>query len=290
VNKKTIIFYSGLIISVILSAYYYHFSAQKKKYTIGIIQCASNKPLDTLVKSYRETIQTLLHEDVEILWKNNQGSYLEASAIGEQMHFNKDIDLICAIGSSAALGIAKYETVRPIVVGGISDPVMFDFDKKNNIYGIVDIFDYNTLFTYIIKKYCPKKISLLRSNSNAAEKEAAPFIDLCRKNDIECHELVVNNELDIVSLLETQIAGSDILVIPCDTLVVSAFSYIAQKCKLMSLPLLTCFLDGLEIGATDVIGVDYIEYGAHLAELSCDLLHNQPVATRFGISRYSTLQ
>lgn len=287
-RKQFFLWIIFIIFGIIKFVYYVHSNMIKRKYTIGIIQCASNMPLDTMVNAYREKLKQIVDREFEIILQNNQGSYMQANVIGEQFHNNDEIDLIFAIGGSAALGITKHENKRPIVIGGISDSTEYDFDKKDNVYGIIDCFDYRKVFALIHQKYQPKCISVLRSAGTQNEKEILPFKNLCLKNGVQCLEFVVNSEGDIMSMLDSAVMKGDLLLIPCDTMVVSAFSYIAKRCFEKKQPLVTCFLDGKKMGATDAIGVDYVQYGEALAILSYQLLKNRnQVYEKFTTSEYS---
>lgn len=260
----------------------------KRKYKIGIIQCASNVPLDIMVNAYKAKLKQIVNKEIEMVLQNNQGSYIQANTIGEQFYNDDEIDLIFAIGGSAALGVTKYEKNRPVVIGGISNPIEYNFDKKDNVYGIIDCFDYQKVFSLIYQKYQPKCISVLRSAGTQNEKEMLPFINLCSDNGVQCLEFVINSEGDILSILDSVVMQGDVLLIPCDTIVVSAFSYIAKKCLEKKRPLVTCFLDGKTMGATDAIGVDYVQYGEALAILSYQLLKNRnQVYEKFTTSEYS---
>lgn len=266
-----------IIVGVILTAGLLFIKNKSKKYTIGILQCASNKPLDTLSSSYIDTIKKLMGKnEVVIIHKNNENSILNAHTIAEQFKHNPDINLFLTIGGSASQSLAKVIKDRPIIVAGISDPQMYELEKYSNVCGIIDTFNYNAIFQ-MIQDNMPhgRSLAVIRSASDNAEKELLPFKELCRSNSLKYYDHAVYNESDIMFAAEMAAKNGDCIVIPCDTLVVSAFPYIANIAHKQEKPIFTCFIDGISMGASYATGVNYTKYGSDLAKLSYDILINK---------------
>jgi putative ABC transport system substrate-binding protein len=265
--KKNIII-TTIIIIIISIVFYYNKIQIKKKYTIAIIQCASNKSLDILANSFINKINTLLNNSVNIVYKNIEGSESQGLAISQQLFYNKDINLFFTIGSMPAQLISKLEKERPIIIAGISDPYSYNLNK-NNICGTIDAINEKELFNMITKTTLnTRKIGILRTAGDINEKEFQSFKLICKENNILVIDYPINNESEIISITQKACQNVDSLIIPCDSLVVSALSYIIKISENYKIPLFTCFAEGASLGAYCSIGTNYIQNGAESAEIA----------------------
>jgi ABC-type uncharacterized transport system substrate-binding protein len=145
-KKKILIILINLII---IATIIYKFKNNTiKKYTVAIIQCASNKSLDVLSNNFIDEIKKIFNNNINIIYKNAGASLPNAHSIAHELHLNKKIDLFFTIGGSVSQAIANLEDTRPIIIAGISDPKAHNLNKKN-ICGTIDAMDEETILKMI---------------------------------------------------------------------------------------------------------------------------------------------
>ncbi len=272
--KKKIILISIVIIFFGLIYFYKNILIQKK-YTIAIIQCASNKSLDLLANSFIKRITQLLGENnTSIIYQNSEGSLTNAHAICHQLQLNKNINLFFTIGSSVSQALSIVEKERPIIITGVTDPYAYNLNQKN-VCGTIDTIDENFILT-MINNINPnaKKIGILRTAGDINEKEFIYFKQLCNKQNKEIKDFAVSYENEILSNMESICKEIDILLIPCDSLVVSVLPYITKITKKYKIPTFTCFIEGAYIGALGSTGINYEENGISAAETAKKIITN----------------
>lgn len=291
IMKKKILFL--ITISIIITTNYYYFQIkQSKKYTIAVIQCAPNKSLDLLSSSFINKITQLLDsKNLTIIYKNADASLSNAHAIAEQLHANKDINLFFTIGSSVSQAIAILEKERPIIIAGVTDPYAYNLNQ-NNVCGTIDTIDedfilkmINTTHSYI------NKIGILRTAGDINGKEFNYFRELCQKHNKHVIDFAVNTESDILAIIEKVCQEIDVLLIPCDSLVVSVLPYIAKITKKHKIPLFTCFVEGISLGALRSTGIDYGKNGISSAEIAFNIIINKknPKDINFKKAKYDKI-
>jgi ABC-type uncharacterized transport system substrate-binding protein len=281
-KKKILIFFT---ISLFIISYYYKIS-KKSLYTIAIIQSASNKPLNILAESFINNISALLKkEHINIIYKNIEGSEANALLLAQQLSQNKDINLFFTIGVSPAQAIASVEKERPVIISGIADPYAYELNQLN-MCGTIDAMDEITTLKMIINAFPDiKTIGILRTGGNLYEQECNEFRALCKKRNILVSDFTVNNESEILFRAEQACQNSQALLIPCDSLVVSALPYIIKTCKLYNIPIFTCFIEGVSLGCTGSTGTDYEKNGKKYAEIAKDIIINGTSPKKIGFTK-----
>lgn len=287
--KKNYIISILAIVSIFCFVGFFLMRGKNKKYTIGILQCASNRPLDFLVRSYIDQLESMCgKENIMIIHKNSEGSLINMHTISEQFHHNNHINLFLTVGGGPTQALGQLEKKRPIIIAGVSDPKAYKFDQMSNMYGIIDVFDHRAIFNMVknsVKNL--KNIAIIRSAGEFSEKELLPFKEICHNDGLQYFDHIVYNESDIMFSAEMAAKNGDCVVIPCDTLVVSAFPCIVDIAKKYNKPIVTCFIDGVSMGARCSTGVNYCDYGKNLANLSYTILvRNVFPENKFEISKY----
>lgn len=281
--KKHILTIFGILI---LTATVIYKTKQSKKYTIAIIQCASNKALNLLTDSFIKEINTLIDtKNITIIHKNAEASISNAHAIAQQLYLNKDIDLFFTIGGSPSQAIATLEKNRPIIIAGVSDPYSYNLNKEN-ICGIIEAIDETSLLNMINNTHNNmNKIGILRTAGDIHEKEFIYFKELCKKNNKKISDFNVNSESEIITIIDTICQKIELLLIPCDSLVVSVLPYIIKTTKKYKIPVFTCFIEGVEEGAFASTGVDYQLNGTECAKIAKKIITQQTTTKEIGFKK-----
>jgi ABC-type uncharacterized transport system substrate-binding protein len=282
-KKQILIIFTIAITTITIILYK---TKQEKKYTVAIMQCASNKALNLLTNSFIKKITTILgNNNVTIIHKNAEASMSNAHAIAQQLYLNKDIDLFFTIGSSPSQAIATLEKQRPILLAGVSDPYAYNLDKEN-ICGTIEAIDEESLLHMINHTHNTiDTIGILRTAGDVNEKEFAYFKELCKKNNKKIADFAVNSESEIIAILENICQKIEILLIPCDSLVVSVLPYIIKTTKKYKIPVFTCFIEGTEEGAFASTGVDYQLNGIDCAEIATKIILHTTTPQEIGFKK-----
>ncbi|AMC94285.1 hypothetical protein AOC36_09960 [Erysipelothrix larvae] len=100
-------------------------ASDDKVLKIGVLQLVDHPSLDATLTGLKEELDTLLGSDkYEIIYKNAQGSPVDANTIAAQL-VEEDVDLIYAIATIAAQAVlnATKNTEIPVVFNAVTDPV-----------------------------------------------------------------------------------------------------------------------------------------------------------------------
>ena len=265
-----------LIIIISIICLYNYKIKLSKKYTIAVIQCASNKSLDTLSNNFIKKITQLLDENnLNIIYKNAEASLSHAHTIASQLQLNKNINLFFTIGSSVSQAVAILEKERPIIIAGVNDPHAYHLNQ-NNICGTIETIDEEFILKMIQNTNCKSnRIGILRSAGDIQEKEFSYFKLLCQQNNKQVIDCAVTSESEILSITEKLCHEIDVLLIPCDSLVVSVLPFIIKTTKKYNIPVFTCFIEGKSLGAFGSTGIDYEKNGKDAANIASEIILNQ---------------
>ncbi len=252
-----------LISSVLLINQYY--GIKNPKYTIAIIQSASHPSLDSARDAFIKTINNHFpNKTIEFLLYNTQGSLSSAHALASQLYNNKNINMFFTIGSLVTQAIQQLEKERPIFFAAVSSPEEIGINQatSNNITGISDMIAPKTPL-YVINSICPKAktIGLLYSFSTLNQKECQQIKIELEKNNKTVADIIINNETEIESILESNIEKYDAIISPCDNVVATAMPLIVKKMINHQKPFLTCFNEATTAGALASCGTNYYDAG-----------------------------
>jgi putative ABC transport system substrate-binding protein len=275
-----------IFVILILTPIIIYKTKQPKQYTIAIIQCASNKALNLLTDTFIKEINKLTKKNnLTIIHKNAQASIANAQAIAQQLYINKDIDLFFTIGSSTSQAIATLEKKRPIIIAGVSDPNSYNLNKEN-ICGTIETIDEKSILDMINNTHNNiKTVGILRTAGDIHEKEFIYFKELCKNNNKKVSDFAVNSETEIITIIENICQKIELLLIPCDSLVVSVLPYIIKTTKKYKIPVFTCFIEGVEEGAFASTGVDYQLNGIQCAEIAKKIISQETTAEDIGLKK-----
>jgi putative ABC transport system substrate-binding protein len=254
---------------------FFTYNKKKSKYKIAVIQYVSNKSLDLLTQSFIEEIEKKVpveyygreRDYVETVVKNGEGSCITTSIIAEQVARDSSVDVYFTVGAVPAIEVVARAGHKPIVAAGITDPEGYGLTRKNAC-GWIDTLDGEKVLAHIQSKY-PFRTSLvlLRSaGNNEVCGDFTKFTALAKSAGITVTEYCVSQESEIpFAVTKACRKKNSVILIPCDSLVVSALDVIISQAKKSGIPVVTAFLEGVESGATSSLGIDYEQNGKEAA-------------------------
>lgn len=277
-NMKKIYIFLLLVIGIVAGYFIFSKKMTKKKYLIGVIQCASNPALDTLRDSCVKKIEEIIGKDhVSFVIKNADASVINSTIIADQLVKNEEIDAFVTIGSSPTQAIHAIEKKRTVVFAGVSDPCVLGLVyEKSNVTGTIDAMDEDAI-TEMITSFCPeaKKIGVLRTAGELNAKECESLEKLFINRGIQFYHFTVSSESDILLAVENACRTVDAVLVPTDSIVASGITTVIARTNKYNIPLFVCFNEAAPLGALATRGVDYAMNGKQTALILLDILLNK---------------
>ncbi|MES2614557.1 MAG: ABC transporter substrate-binding protein [Bdellovibrionota bacterium] len=274
-NKKIVVFISILFLALCGVLLVKKSQKGHDKYVIGLIQSASFPNLDYAREGFIAEIKKELGaEKVEIIVQNAEGSLTQAQAIASSFKANKNIDAFYAIATTAAQALKREITDKPIVFAAVTDPVGLHMrDKNSNMTGSSDMADIPKQILYI-KELLPnvKKVALLY---NVGEPNSVTLVKSMKeeltKQNILFEDDGINSESDVAAATAHAVVNAELILVPTDNSVTSAFPIVKQIAKKAHIPVVVTWT-GESKDPLMQFGVDYKQSGEQAAQLMAEIL------------------
>jgi putative ABC transport system substrate-binding protein len=249
--------------------------ASTASYRIGIAQTASHPALDAARDGFIKELQKLLHNDVEFIINNAQGSIPNAHAIAQQFHASKQLNGFFAVATPAAQALSSVEKERPIIIAAVTDPYGLGLIYPDtNVCGSQDMIDVQAAIE-LIRALVPtvRTVGLLYTSGEVNALAAAKVM----RSELEtmgmaCLDFSVSQELDIAGLVESACRKVDVIFTPNDNIISLSISLIASIAQKNNIPLFVSDPMLVASGPLAARGINYTESGAHAAQLAYEVL------------------
>ncbi|WP_186643878.1 ABC transporter substrate-binding protein [Fluviispira vulneris] len=273
-TKKIIALLIGLIAILAAVVLLKRNNPKENHITIGILQTASFPPLDDSMKGFISEIKKELGDNVTVIEQNAQGSIIQAQAIAASFKANKSISGYFAIATPAVQALKSEVKRRPITFAAVTDPIGLHLrDEGTNITGASDMADIEKQIS-ILREIMPKlkKVSLLynpgETNSVLLVKQMKMTLD---KYGIAYQDNGANSQADVAAAAQHAAQNSELILIPTDNTIASAFPIVRQIADKANIPVVTTWTGESE-GPLMQFGVDYTQSGVQAAQLMKKIL------------------
>jgi putative ABC transport system substrate-binding protein len=236
---------------------------------IGLLQTASFPALDQVREGFLTEMRALYGDRVRIEVQNAQGSIAQAQAIAVSFQANKNMAAFFAIATPATQALKMEIKDRPIVFAAVTDPQGLGLlSPEGNIAGTTDMADIPRQI-YLVRSLLPqtKKVSILYTpgepNSVHLVKQMQEELG---RGGIHVRLVGANSQADVAASAQSAVRDTDLLLIPTDNNVVSAFSLVKQVASQANVPIVTTWT-GESSGALMQFGVDYYHAGVQGAKI-----------------------
>lgn len=260
---------------------------KKKLYHIAILQDACHPSLDEARNGFIEEIYKEYGADqIQISYFNGEGSIANIYALTNQLINNNDIDMFYTIASHSTQNIYKAEKNRPLIFAAVSDPLDIGIEKNNSrVCGICDSVP-EAIPLLMINQLLPqaKKIGLISSTATLNNNEIKKISLFLEQNNKVIIPIIINNEQEINSLLDTYIPKIDILLSLCDNTVAATVPMIVKKTTTHNIPFIACFGNAVQNGALAAYGNDYYENGKRAASFANSIIKKEKKPHDIGIT------
>ncbi|APX73195.1 ABC transporter substrate-binding protein [Companilactobacillus allii] len=276
-------------------------ASDNKTLDVGILQIVQHGSLDAARSGFKSGLNEAVKKHdksmkVKYTYMNAQGDQSNVTSMSQQLTQKKP-DLLLAIGTQAAQGLAKKTKDTPIIVTAVTDPKSAGLVKSNekpqtNVTGASDISPVG------------KQIKLLKSITkndkpigimyNSSEENSVLQVNLAKKyakkHNIKIKTVSVTSTNDVASAVSGMKDSVSGIYLPTDNLMASSMKTIGKKAKEASLPVVTGSIEMAQDGGTATYGINYKDLGKQAGEMAYQVLVNKKDPKSMAIETSKTLR
>ncbi|WP_125590900.1 ABC transporter substrate-binding protein [Companilactobacillus jidongensis] len=275
--------------------------SDSKTLNVGILQIVQHGSLDAARSGFKSGLTDAVKKHdksmkVNYTYMNAQGDQSNVNSMSQQLTQKKP-DLLLAIGTQAAQGLAKKTKTTPIVITAVTDPKGAGLVKSNdkpdtNVTGASD------------RSPVEKQIKLLKSiaTSNkpigimydSSEENSVLQVKRAKKyakaNNIAIKTVSVTSTNDVASAVSGMKDTVSGIYLPTDNLMASSMKTIGKKAKEAKLPVVTGSIEMAQDGGTTTYGINYKDLGKQAGEMAYQILVNKKKPETMSIETSKTLR
>lgn len=262
--------------------------AEKKHYTIGILQYISHPSLDQIKQGVVDGLAKEGFKDGEnatITFLNGQGDQSKLQMMSQQLIGEKP-DVLIPIATPAAKAMANETKTIPIVAGAISDPVGSGLvtsltHPSGNITGVKNeapIADQITL----LKKLLPnaKKIGVIYSaNEENSKSYVKAITEKGTKAGYDIKSYAIQSSNDLAQTVQVMNQEVDVIYVPQDNGIASAFQTLMNEANKAKKPVFVSVDNMVKEGGLATVGQDQYQLGIRTAKLAAKVLKEKDKTT-----------
>jgi len=257
---------------------------------IGITQIVTHPALDANRQGFIDQMAEegfVEGENVEYDYRTPEGDMTVTASIAQKFVTDK-VDLILAIATPTAQACvqATKGTDIEIVFGSVTDPVaaglVDSWDKPGgSVTGISDWADVGAQIQLAVDIVPDaKKLGVIY---NAGEVNSKVQVDELKKvapglGITEIVEATAATSTDVLAAAQSLVGRVDVIWIPTDNTVVSAFESVVKVCEENQIPLFAADVATVERGAIGTPGIDYYQLGRECGQVAARILKGESPA------------
>lgn len=272
-----------------------------KTLNVGILQIVQHGSLDAARDGFKSGLSEAVKKHdksmkVDYTYMNAQGDQSNVNSMSQQLTQKKP-DLMLAIGTQAAQGLAKKTKTTPIVLTAVTDPKGAGLVKSNdkpgtNVTGASDrspVEKQVKLLKSIAKSDKPIGIMYDSSEENSVlqVKRAKKY---AKANNIAIKTVSVTSTNDVASAVSGMKDTVSGIYLPTDNLMASSMKTIGKKAKEADLPVVTGSIEMAQDGGTTTYGINYKDLGKQAGEMAYQVLINKKKPETMAIETSKTLR
>ncbi|MBN2223886.1 MAG: ABC transporter substrate-binding protein [Deltaproteobacteria bacterium] len=254
---------------------------EKTKILIGITQIVEHPSLDDIRKGFIDYLsENGYKEGVNVTYDINiaQGDMAAAALIADKL-VGMNPDLILSITTPSSQPLVNATDTVPILFAAVTDPVGAGLVSSlegggKNVTGTSDLTPVGRHFD-LIREIAPgaKKIGIIY---NAGEANSVSYINWAKKEadrlGMELIEATVTSSGDVLGAAESLVGKVDVIHIPTDNTVTSAFESVTKVCEDNRIPLFASSVLSVQRGALAAVAIDPYRLGRQTGEMAIEIL------------------
>jgi putative ABC transport system substrate-binding protein len=278
--KKIALLAAALMLVSLISALPGAQAKEKEKFLIGISQIVEHPSLDEIRKGFIDYLADNGYvEGKNVTYDIIAQGDLSASALIAYKLVGMNPDLILSISTPSTQPLVHATDSIPILFAAVTDPVgaglvsSLDGGGKN-VTGTSDVTPVDRQFD-LIREIVPgaKKIGIIY---NAGEANSVTYMTWARKEadrlGMKIVEATVTGSSDVMAAAESLVGRVDVIHIPTDNTVTSAFESVTKVCEENKIPLFASSVLSVERGAMAAIAIDPYRLGRQTGAMAVEIL------------------
>lgn len=252
--------------------------------SIAITQIVEHPALDSVRNGVKDELAAAgLKEGKNLRWnyESAQGNSAIAAQIAKKFAGDSP-DVIVAIATPSAQTMAAAARNTPIVFSAVTDPVgaklVSNMQKPGkNITGVTDLTPIDKHME-LVKRVVPsaKTVGVI---FNPGEANSITLLELVKKyapmHGMEVVEASASKSSEVLSAARSLVGKADVIYIPTDNTVVSAFSAVVKVGQAAKLPVIAGDTDSVKQGAVAALGFNYYDVGRQTGKIVLQILNGE---------------
>jgi len=260
-------------------------AANKNVKHVAITQIVEHPALNSCRKGIKDELaESGFVEGKTLKWsfENAQGSPATAAQIAKKFS-GAAPDVVVGIATPSAQALASSARNIPMVFSAVTDPVgaklVASMDKPNegNTTGVSDLSPIDSHMA-LVKTIVPhaKRLGVI---FNPGEANSATLVDLVKQFAPQHGLTVVKagapKSSDVLAAARSLVGKVDVIYIPTDNTVISAFEAVIKVATQAKIPLISADTDSVKRGAIAAQGFNYYDLGRQTGKMVVRILRGE---------------
>ena len=254
------------------------------KVIIAISQIVEHPSLDAVRKGFIDYLNENGYEEGKnVTYDINiaQGDMSTNALIAEKI-IGMNPDLILSITTPSSQALVNATKKIPILFAAVTDPVGAGLVSSlsgggENVTGTSDLSPVDQQLELILKIVPDaKKVGIIY---NAGESNSLTYLTWAKKEaerlGLEIVEATVANSGEVIMAAESLVGKVDVIHIPTDNTVVSAFESVVKVCADNNIPLFASSVLAVERGAIAAVAIDPYRLGRQTGKMAIEILEGK---------------
>jgi len=251
---------------------------------LGIIQLVEHPSLDAARQGFLDILAENGYkegENLEVDFQNAQNDQSVIQTIANKF-VNEKKDLVLAIATPAAQGIAAATKEIPILITAVTDPVAAGLVESmekpgTNVTGTTDMTPVKEQLELLLEiKPEVKNVGII---FNPSEKNSEVQVNIAKEAaeelNINLIEAPATKSSEVYQAANSLVGRVDAIYVPTDNTVVSTLESVIQVAEDNDLPLIVGEGDSVRRGGMATIGIDYYKLGQQTGEIALRILQGE---------------
>ena len=249
--------------------------------SLAITQIVEHPALDAVRNGVKDELAAqgfVADENLRWAFESAQGNAATASQIAKKFE-GESPDVIVAISTPSAQTVAAAARGSAIVFSAVTDPVgarlVKNMDRPGaNITGVTDLTPIDKHMA-LVKRVVPtaKSIGVIY---NPGEANSVTLVELVRqhapRHGLRVVEAGASRSSEVLAAARSLVGKVDVIYVPTDNTVVSAFSAVVKVGQAASLPVIAGDTDSVRQGAIAALGFNYYDVGRQTGKIVFQVL------------------
>lgn len=275
----------SLLTLLISAAVALPFSSFAEDKHVAITQIVEHPALDSATKGVKDELEAQgFVEGKNLKWsfESAQGAPATAAQIAKKFA-GESPDVTVGIATPSAQALASAARDIPLVFSAVTDPVgaklVKSMDEANggNITGVSDLSPIHSHMK-LVKEIVPTAKSL-GVVYNPGEANSVSLVELVKKHaphfGMEVVEAGSPKSSDVLAATRSLVGKVDVIYIPTDNTVVSAFEAVIKVATQTKIPVISADTDSVKRGAIAAQGFNYYDLGRQTGKMVADILNGK---------------